>query len=377
MLLSRFVLTTLVCVLCIQLVELDASPKIWNYTAGDISSRLPKQTALPRSQSPLPVTYTAQSAPYDSLVFVGDVLLARNIEYLMNQHGSDYPYKGVSFDRFSNRPAVVGNFEASIPDVHIPTPAKMIRFSVAELFVPSIAVSGFTHMSLANNHAYDFSEAGYQHTSQTLEQNQLQVFGHPKRVDAHSVEFVELENKVIALIGIHTLDQLPTYSALKEVFNYATPRSDMQIVYVHWGTEYISVHSRRQREAAERFVDAGADVVVGHHPHVVQDIELIRGVPVFYSLGNYIFDQYDSVDTQTGLMLQMEFSSSQPRISLLPVTSVASLSQPRPMEKGAHAAFLSALAKRSDKVLQETIKNGYVLLNPQVASSSKVAIMSL
>ena len=252
-----------------------------------------------------------------------------------------------------------------------------MRFSTAESNIPALSKAGFTYMSQANNHAYDFAQIGFDNATAALEKNDIETFGHPSRVDKTSVEFITVDDSVIAIIAAHTLTQLPNYSELKEVFTYATARSDIQIVYVHWGDEYVPVHNKRQREAAERFIDAGADLIVGHHPHVVQDIELINGVPVFYSLGNYIFDQYDSVDTQEGLMLQLELTDAQPRISLLPHTSVGTLSQPRFMDPQNHAQFLKNLAQRSDPELKEFITRGYILVGDEVASSSKVAMMSL
>jgi poly-gamma-glutamate synthesis protein (capsule biosynthesis protein) len=374
---THIVQSLLLGVLVVQLLHINVNTPVFEYAQGDFAQRIEEELIHTSSPSPLSVAYVAQKQPFDSLIFVGDVLLARNIEFLMNDKGVQYPYRGLSFAAFAKRPAVVGNFESSVPQVHVPTPTKNIRFSVSASYIPGLALAGFTHFSLANNHAFDFSDAGYINAQNTLERNQLVAFGHPNHLNLNSVEFIELQNKVISVIAVHTLQQLPTYSDLKEVFQYASARSDLQLVYVHWGSEYVSVHNSRQREAAERFVDAGADVVVGHHPHVVQDIELINGVPVFYSLGNYIFDQYDTVDTQEGLVLHLELSNAQPRISLLPVTSVGTLSQPRFMQTKSHAAFLEKLAKRSDPELRKSINSGHILLDMQVASSSKVAMMSL
>jgi len=371
-LVHRFFLSLLIC----QLVLVSPSLPNFEYSKGSMAQVVRDQvTSSPR----LPLTsatYVASQDPYDSLIFVGDVLLARNIEFLLNTQGADYPYAGLSFNALAQRPAVVGNFEASIPKVHQPTPEKMMRFSVSARYIPQLAWAGFTHLSLSNNHALDFSDAGYNNTKRVLDQNQLASFGHPKQFDANAVEFIETQDKVVAVIAAHTLQQLPAYSEIKDVFAYASARSDFQIVYVHWGTEYAPVHNTRQREAAERFVEAGADVVIGHHPHVVQDIELINGVPVFYSLGNYIFDQYDEVNTQEGLMLHLGLANGQSQISLLPVTSVGTLSQPRFMQAASHASFLEKVADKSDPELREYIRRGQILLDVQVASSSKVAMIS-
>ena len=372
----RLTQSFLCCVLVFQIIHVSPDVFFPDYSWGEGTRHTSTAVTRNPSVSPQSVTYIAKEQSFDSLILVGDVLLARNIEFLMNQKGASYPYKGLSFGTVARRPAVVGNFESSIPLLHVPTPMKQIRFSVSKSYIPDLALSGFTHLSLANNHSYDFTETGYNNTQDVLEKNQLLPIGHPNQLTVDAVEFIEVDDNVLAVIAANTLQQLPAYSELKTVLNYASARSDFQLVYVHWGSEYVPLHNSRQREAAERFVDAGADVVVGHHPHVVQDVELIDGVPVFYSLGNYVFDQYDSLDTQEGLMLHLELTGSQPKISLLPVTSVGTLSQPRFMTPENHAVFLEKLADRSDSELRKYITSGQILLDVQVASSSKVAMIS-
>lgn len=293
----------------------------------------------------------------------------------MQTHDDSYPYQGISFNRYSSNPYVVGNFESAIPKKHIQTPAKMIQFSTDVQYLSALRKAGFTHVSLANNHSLDFGQSEFIHTVDSLEKNGLQSFGHQKNLSKESVEFVTIDDQVIALIAAHTLETLPSYSDLRLVMEHANARSDLQIVYVHWGTEYVSKNNRRQREAAERFEAAGADLIVGHHPHVVQNVDMINDTPVFYSLGNYIFDQYDAMDTQTGLLLHLDFDDSV-RISLLPVTSVGTLSQPNPMSKKNHAQFLQNLAKSSAPGIQEEVSAGMIELQFEVASSSKVAMMN-
>jgi poly-gamma-glutamate synthesis protein (capsule biosynthesis protein) len=373
---AEFAQFLLCAVLMFQLIHVTPTVSIFEYSSGEFV-RLAHNKQVQRLVSPpLSVTNVAKEPPYEGMVLVGDVLLARNIEFLMAKNGEDYPYRGIDFSTLAHRPAIVGNFESSIPQLHVPTPVKQMRFSVLASYIPSLALSGFTHFSLANNHSLDFAKTGYGNTQKVLEQNQMRALGHPNQLNSKSVEFVEVHDKIVAVIAAHTLQQLPLYSELKVVFEYASARSDFQLVYVHWGTEYVSTHNPRQREAAQRFVDAGADVVVGHHPHVVQDIQLIDGVPVFYSLGNYIFDQYDSRETQEGLVLHLDWSKRQPRISLLPVTSVGALSQPRFMDTEPHSTYLENLADRSDPDLREFIRSGQIILDAQVASSSKVAMIS-
>ena len=92
-----------------------------------------------------------------------------------------------------------------------------------------------------------------------------------------------------------------------ELIRSANEKADVVIVGVHWGVEYTDKPTRKQREWAEEMVDAGADVIIGHHPHWVQDSEIIDGVPVYYSLGNFVFDQMWSEETKYGVVGKYTF----------------------------------------------------------------------
>jgi poly-gamma-glutamate synthesis protein (capsule biosynthesis protein) len=85
----------------------------------------------------------------------------------------------------------------------------------------------------------------------------------------------------------------------------AKARSDLVIVSCHWGREYETKHNAKQAEIAAAAIRAGASLVVGHHPHVVQEVQAIDGVTVAYSLGNFVFDQNFSPETSTGLALKV------------------------------------------------------------------------
>ena len=116
-------------------------------------------------------------------------------------------------------------------------------------------------------------------------------------------------------------------------------------------------------------------MIVGHHPHVVQGVDFIEGVPVFYSLGNYVFDQYFSKDVQEGLVISVNNLDEAMEISLLPVTSKTTLSQPQPMKPKDHADFLKKLARKSHPDLEDFITRGLISTDVKIATSSKVAIM--
>jgi poly-gamma-glutamate synthesis protein (capsule biosynthesis protein) len=130
------------------------------------------------------------------------------------------------------------------------------------------------------------------------------------------------------------------------------------IVNIHWGDEYQKSSSSFQQNLAHKIIDAGADLIIGHHPHVVQDIGFYKGKLIFYSLGNFIFDQYFSKDTQQGLAVELEFFSDKAIYRLLPIQS--HLSQPFLMEEEIKSAFLKDLAQKSSHELKEEIENGKI-----------------
>jgi gamma-polyglutamate biosynthesis protein CapA len=361
-------------ILFLQLSAIDVTPNIDRVMYGDLSVRV-KEKILYFSSALQNTRYVAVSqGKRDSLIFVGDVMLARNVEVLMEREGVDYPYAGLDLRTLASNSAIVGNFEASMATPHRITPAYHMTFSVKEDFIPGLVSSGFTHLSLANNHSLDYGIEGYQVATTKILTQGIESFGHGVLLDSKSISYIDTTTGIIALVAINASASIPTRNDIETVLAEAATKSDVQVIYIHWGTEYDLVHSKTQKLLAKELVDAGADVIVGHHPHVVQDIGIIDGVPVFYSLGNYIFDQYFKEDVMEGLVLSLELSDH-PGIYLVPVESKTRLSQPTQMSPTAHAEFLKSLAKRSNPLLRRMIEQGYIPLGDSVATSSKMAIM--
>jgi poly-gamma-glutamate synthesis protein (capsule biosynthesis protein) len=130
------------------------------------------------------------------------------------------------------------------------------------------------------------------------------------------------------------------------------------IVSMHWGEEYKLINSPTQQKLAHKIIEAGAGLIIGHHPHVVQNIEKYQGKLIFYSLGNFIFDQYFSSDTQQGLTVGIEIYPDRLICRLFPLQ--INLSLPVLMEQNKASEFLIQLAKRSDDKLVDEIKDGII-----------------
>jgi poly-gamma-glutamate synthesis protein (capsule biosynthesis protein) len=173
-----------------------------------------------------------------------------------------------------------------------------------------------------------------------------------------SVAYIELEGSKVAIIGLEAVFGLLDTEELTALFAEAENNSDLQVVYVHFGDEYQPLHTKTQETLARTFVSLGADAVVGHHPHVVQDVELISGVPVFYSLGNYVFDQYWDDSVTTGLTVLMRIKDKRPVFELIPVATERGV--PYVPNEAVSRELLESVARRSQEMLRSDIVRGVV-----------------
>jgi poly-gamma-glutamate synthesis protein (capsule biosynthesis protein) len=322
------------------------------------------------TQGVIPVSSKETTEVPGEIIFVGDVMLARNVELLMHAYGSTYPFLNTRAI-FGTTSAVIANFEASIPTTHMPTPPSVMRFSVSSSLLGGFSQSGITHVSLANNHALDYGEDAYSNTRIVLEKNGIAPFGHSNVLSTTSLTYITVGQYTIGIIGIHTLFSPPAVSVLKALMAELTTTSDIQIAYVHWGEEYHVIHNASQQKLATQLVALGIDAIIGHHPHVVQDVQVIAGVPVFYSLGNFIFDQYFSTPVQVGYALSLQLLADSISYTFVPVTSLGNRSQPRLMVGTEKMVFLDDLATRSDILLRQDIKENKLILPYLLATSSK------
>jgi poly-gamma-glutamate synthesis protein (capsule biosynthesis protein) len=282
-------------------------------------------------------------------------MLARHVEVLARDHGLVYPYTEVR--RLHLRyPSVVANFEGAVPERHEPTPSKGLQFSVDREMLGALADAGVTHLSLANNHTLDFGAAGYRTTTDALAGAGFEAFGHPTRVGSESITYIDAGAVRVALIGVHTLWQQPSAEALETLFAEANTHADAQIVVVHWGVEYALTHDDAQETFAHDVIDLGADAVIGMHPHVVQDIGWYAGTPIFYSLGNYVFDQYWNDEVQSGLAVGLGVYLDEITYELIPIVSDKSVPSVRVGDD--RDAFLAELARRSDPAIASDIARG-------------------
>ena len=171
--------------------------------------------------------------------------------------------------------------------------------------------------------------------------------GHPSEADPASVYYGEDDGKSFAFVCFQSVNFKLDMEKAVELIKETRKKVDYLIVSIHWGVEYShKANQKMQVEPAHEFVDAGADLVIGHHPHVVQNFEIYKGKFVFYSLGNFVFDQYWSKDTQEELGILVSFDGDGTSVKLIPMKSEKS--QPRLMTSDEKKEWTERFVKYGD-----------------------------
>lgn len=237
-----------------------------------------------------------------SIVFAGDVLFDRGVRRAMVGWPDSVQLRHEGDD------ALIVNLECPLT-THRSAVSKQIVFRADTLCADIMQHMGITHAALANNHSIDHGQTGLQQTVQQLQRVGITPLGYG--LDAASRMAPAVIRKGGAEVAIFNdvtfpienwmssgLGQRPGIanfsvdSLASAIRSYRTQHPSQHIVvFLHWGTEFKTRPTMRQRIDATKLVAAGAEAVVGQHPHVVQPMQLVGDAPVFYSVGNFIFDQ--------------------------------------------------------------------------------------
>lgn len=277
-----------------------------------------------------------------SLAVVGDVMLSRTVAQSMSAHGDvNYPFLNVA-DFLRSADMTFGNLEHPITSGRaIESYDFVLRADPGVEQV--LARAGFNIVSLANNHAMDFGASGLIDTLRYLDEANITYAGAGEDAEeAYGPAYVERNGLTFAFLAYNDTDAVPADSEatqdhagtafmraarMAESVKRAKQRADFVIVSMHAGTEYAEAPNDLQVAFAHRAIDAGAELVIGHHPHVIQPIEKYRDKFILYSLGNFVFDQ-TLPGTRDGLAAKISFGpTGVRRLVLLPV-SIKNFSQP-------------------------------------------------
>lgn len=234
------------------------------------------------------------------VILTGDVMIGRSvlINALDRENNPNYPFLYVS-DYLSSADLVFSNLESPIV-TDCPRFEHGFTFCADPRIVEGLVSSNINVVSLANNHILNFGKDGLEDTKRYLDNSNILYTG----VDNLAVK--EIKDTTFGFLGFDFTVNVPTqkdWDLIKE----SDSKVDVLIIGVHWGEEYKEKANNNQRAWARKMVENGADVISGHHPHWVEDYEYINGKPVYYSLGNFVFDQMWSEETKKSLLVKLTF----------------------------------------------------------------------
>lgn len=249
------------------------------------------------------------------LFFVGDMMLARGVESSVEKNfGNDYGKLFENLSELKNADILFGNLEGDVSDVGKNVGSEY-SFRMNPIILPVLKEAGFDIFSFANNHVGDWSMSAFKDTLSRLEENGILKTGAGKnKEDATNPIIIEKNGIRFGFLGFSDVGPiwleakvntsgilLASDPNLGKIIKNAKIKCDVLIISFHWGEEYKLVHNKKQESLAHTAIDSGADIIIGYHPHVMQDIEEYKGKPIVYSLGNFIFDQHFSKDTMRGM----------------------------------------------------------------------------
>ncbi|MFA6514340.1 MAG: AmmeMemoRadiSam system protein B [Patescibacteria group bacterium] len=302
------------------------------------------------------------SEPDINFLFFGDMMLDRNVGDKLKGKKVDYLLAELAGEEnrfFSGVDIISANLEGTVTDkgAHY-APINSYDFAFSPERIAELKTYNFNYFTLANNHFSDQGQKGVEETRKNLSTLGFNYSGsNDALVDEYARKDIEISGKKIAMIGLSMVYNDFNLDKAKNLIIEAKTDSDLVVVNIHWGVEYQNKFNKHQQIIGRALINSGADVIIGHHPHVSQGMEIYQGKPIFYSLGNFIFDQYFSAETQESLAVGLDVSKATTTIFIFPLKSEKSA--PRLMRGRDKEIFLDKFISWSeiDENLKTQIKN--------------------
>ena len=279
-----------------------------------------------------------------TITLTGDILLDRGVRKHIESTDINHLFAPEIDSVFHSSDYVIGNLEC--PATHIKSPAfKKFVFRAEPEWLQTLREHGFTHLNLANNHSVDQGRKGLVDAFHQIEKygmipigagENMQQAAQPILIDNSirpiyiiASQRLPLENFAY-LPDLFSISQEPWDSLLNRVktLRQAQPTSYI-IVSLHWGWEHQTTPTITQRQEAHQLIDAGANALVCHHTHTLQTIEEYRGCPIYYSIGNFIFDQNKPINTRA-CIVKLHISAKEARAETIPINIISHV--PRVLE---------------------------------------------
>lgn len=323
---------------------------------------------------------TISLEPSKSVVIslAGDVMMDRSVGRLIEQRGIDYPWEKVT-PIFKKSDLVLVNLETSIGTKGTASPDKSYTFQSKPQTLDGLVNAGVHGVSIANNHILDFGQEGFIETLENLEQRDIKYAGGGRNleralepavwnINGQRIGFLAFSRVIYDMSWYATSNRPGIVSAydnyveqIEKTIAESKKNIDFLIVSVHWGKEREQYPQDYQRRVGKIMIDAGADVVMGHHPHVLQGIEFYKEKPIIYSLGNFVFNSIGQLSNQT-MIFNIEVGEG--RIMNCYVTPIAIVNgQPNVAEEKVKMEIIDNLNLISREWRTEVLSDGQVVGN--------------
>ena len=252
------------------------------------------------------------SAPEPATVlFGGDLMFDRTIRTTIEAKGGDYIFSCIT-ELLQSANIVVANLEGPITLRPSKSSGSEVggegnyTFTFPTSTAQLLARHNIRLVNLGNNHIMNFGRDGLFETKRWLEEAGVRHFGDPDLPESERVERMEVRDIPVSFVNWSDWTSDKTDHTVAQVRTEAQA-GRLVFVYTHWGEEYVPPLPQ-MKQLARSFIDAGASIVVGSHPHIVQEHERYQGKDIYYSLGNMVFDQYWSEAVRRGLLLRVSFN---------------------------------------------------------------------
>ena len=291
---------------------------------SDIEPTQPAEFAAAGSMSE--PTYSPPPADTEILITaVGDCTLGGDNEYGLedrfrkyyDQYGADYFFSGVR-NLFESDDLTIVNLEGPLTTSRDKREGRKFNFRGSPEYVNILSGSSVEIANLANNHAYDYGESGFQETAEVLENAGICASGFTR------AGFLDVKGVRVASVGFY--DKEHSKNEMVGAVEYLRDQCDLLIVSIHWGKEYTHEPTSDQRAIGHALIDAGADLVIGNHSHVYGGLEMYKDKYIIYSLGNFCFGGNSNPDDKNCTIFQQRFviapdgTTSDGGISIIPAT---------------------------------------------------------
>jgi len=253
-----------------------------------------------------------------SLLFVGDLMFDRYIRQVAEKKGNEYIFSEVK-DILSKEDLVIANLEGPITEFPsksvntVPGQGGHLVFTLDKSLASTLKNNNIKLVNLGNNHIGNFGGEGIRQTKNFLDEAGVSYFGYTGDDSENNYTILNLGGARVGFVNYNQFVSGSSENAKKDILEIRD-KVDFLVLYTHWDAEYKAEPKESTKKLAREFIDSGVDLLIGTHPHVIQSKEEYKNKMIYYSLGDFVFDQYFSPETKRGLGVRVKLFEKGQRV---------------------------------------------------------------